>query len=142
MSWLLKSQSLREKIISASHCCCEKDEHNNQCPSSLLDCLPEFSRHLRITHFPSVEIDDMKAAAVFDVALAQVMQLELPLPILAQVFRCMFGKENVPGIAAIHHPLCDVHPSPGHVYLFIEVSNFVDRPTVNPHPHVKFRMLF
>src|SRR6516165_5630243 len=80
-----------------------------------------------------VEIDKMKAVAVFDVAFAQVMQLRLPTRGMFQILGHMLGEEDVPGVPAIHYSLCDVNPGSGHVHLFIEVSDFVDRPAMNPH---------
>src|SRR5690349_7166615 len=57
-----------------------------------------------------------------------------------EVVRHMFGKENVSGIAAIHHPLRDVDPSAGNVRLFVEIGDFINGPPKNAHPHSQFRM--
>ena len=45
----------------------------------------------------------------------------------------MFRNKDVSGIAAIHHPLCHVDPSAGHVRLLIQISYLVDRAAVH-HP--------
>ena len=57
-----------------------------------------------------------------------------------QVIRYMFGKKNVPGIAAIHHSLRHVDASAGDVRLFVYIGDFVHRAAVNAHAHLKFRM--
>ena len=54
----------------------------------------------------------------------------------------MLRKQDVPGIAAIHHPLRDVDASAGNVGLFVQISDFIDRAAVNAHPHLKFGMIF
>ena len=76
----------------------------------------------------------MDPRAVFDFALAQVMQVRLPLPVVLQVFRNALGEKNVPRIAAIHHPLRDVDSSSSNIGSIVNVSNLVDRATVNAHP--------
>ncbi|MDQ6912146.1 MAG: hypothetical protein M3128_04660, partial [Verrucomicrobiota bacterium] len=65
---------------------------------------------------------------------AKVVQLRLPLPILRQVIRGARGKQDMTGIAAIHHPLRHVHPRARQVQLVINIFDQVDRPAMNPHP--------
>src|SRR6266550_1449863 len=99
----------------------------------------EFCRNLRIAYFVSVEIYGVKAGAVFDFAFAEIVQARLPLPILLQIFRDMPGDKDVSGIATIHHALRDVDSGAGNVRLFVQVSDFVNRPAVNSHANVQFR---
>src|SRR5690349_9589448 len=63
-----------------------------------------------------------------------------PLWIVFEVVRYMFGKENVSGIAAIHHPLRDVDSSAGNVRLLVEISDFINGSAMNAHPDFQFRM--
>src|SRR5258705_11323252 len=66
----------------------------------------------------------------------------MPLWVMLQVIGDAFGNQNVPRIAAIHHPLRDVNPSAGNVGLLVEVGYLVDRSAVNSHANVKFGMIF
>ena len=59
-----------------------------------------------------VEIHQAETHAVFHLAFAEIMQARRPLPILHQIIGHMLGEEDVPGIAAIHHPLRHVDPAP------------------------------
>ena len=54
----------------------------------------------------------------------------------------MLGQQNVTGIAAIHYALRDVDARTGDVRLFVQVSDFIDRPAVDAHANVKFGMIF
>ena len=47
----------------------------------------------------------------------------------------MLGEENVPGIAAIHHPLRHVDPSAGDISPPTHVGHVAHRAAVNAHPH-------
>src|SRR6266478_7622880 len=51
-------------------------------------------------------------------------------------------EKNMSRITAIHHPLGDVDASTGDVGLFVQISDFTDRPAVNTHSDSKFRMTF
>ena len=52
---------------------------------------------------------------VFHFAGAKIMQERTPLFVFFQVFGDMFGKKNVPGVAAIHHPLRHVETGAGQI---------------------------
>ena len=78
---------------------------------------------------------------MFHLALAEVVQVRLPMAILLQIFRHMFGEQDVPGIAAIHHPLRHVDSGPGDVGPPAHIGHFAHRPAVNAHPHRNLRML-
>ncbi len=49
-------------------------------------------------------------------------------------------EKNMSGISAIHHSLSDVNAGACNIGLLVQVSNLVDRATVNSHAHVKFGM--
>ena len=89
-----------------------------------------------------MEIDYMDALAVFHRALAQVMQLRLPLPVVLQIVGYMSGEKNVSRISAIHHPLGDINSSAGDICSIVNVSNLVHRSTVNTHPEFHSRTIF
>ena len=55
-----------------------------------------------------VKVKQVQAQPVLHLALAQIVQGGLPVPVLGQIFRDVCGQENMPGIAAIEHPLRDI----------------------------------
>src|SRR5882724_6550653 len=151
-SWM-PSASERRPYLKHQKTCRDYDEDQNRCADQCpfwngrlwtrflhCPCSFEFFRNLRIAYFVSVEIYGVKAGAVFDFAFAEIVQARLPLPILLQIFRDMPGDKDVSGIATIHHALRDVDSGAGNVRLFVQVSDFVNRPAVNSHANVQFRM--
>ena len=96
--------------------------------------------NVRVSDSVIVEIDDADTHTVFDFIFTEIVQLRTPLRILFQIIGDMFRKKDVTGIAAIHHPLRDVDSGAGDVGLFVQVGNFVDRPTVNSHSNAKLGM--
>ena len=83
----------------------------------------------------------MEPDAVLDLAITQVAQTRRPLPVLHQIIRHVLREENVPGVAAIHHPLRHVDAGAGDVGAPAHIGHLAHRSAVNPHPHRKFRML-
>src|SRR5450432_448086 len=67
--------------------------------------LPEFLWNLRITNSVAVEVNNSDPNAMFHLAFAQVVQERLPIGVVFQVVRHVFGDKDVSGVAAIHHPL-------------------------------------
>ena len=65
----------------------------------------ELFRNLWIAETIFVEIKQVQAQSMLYLALAQIVQLRLPVPIIGQIFRHMPGQKNMPAIAAIQHPL-------------------------------------
>jgi hypothetical protein len=53
----------------------------------------------------------------------------------------MFRQKDVTGIATVHHPLRDVHPSASDVCPIIDIRNLIDRTAVNSHPQLNTRMI-
>ncbi len=79
---------------------------------------------------------------MFHFAFAEIVQERLPFRIVFKIFRHVPGEKNVSRVAAIHHSLRHVNACPGEVGLFVQVSDFIDRATVNSHSHPHFRMTF
>ena len=74
-------------------------------------------------------------------ALAQVLQVRLPVPILSQIFRHVPGQKNMSCIAAIEHSLGNVNSRTCHVRLVINIDDSIDRAAMNPHPHLNVRVI-
>ena len=98
-------------------------------------------RQYRVAYLIAVKVYDRDAHSVFYFAGSKVVQERSPLFVFFEILGDMLGKENVPGIAAIHHPLRHVDPSPGEVGPPAHVGHFAHRPAVNAHSHRNFRML-
>ena len=71
---------------------------------------------------------------------AQTVQAWLPLAILGEVIGNSPGKQNVAGVATIHHPLGQVDAGPGDIAAIVDITNFIDRPAVNAHAQEQLRM--
>ena len=54
----------------------------------------------------------MEPDSMLNLAFAQITQPRRPLPVLHQIIFHVLGEEDVPSIAAIHHPLRQVVPGP------------------------------
>jgi hypothetical protein len=93
----------------------------------------EFCRQLRITKLIRVEIADIQTDAMFYLARAKVVQERPPLLMLFQVFGDMLGHEDVPGIAAIHHPLGHIDSGAGDVGPLIHIGDLIHWAAVNTH---------
>ncbi len=106
-------------------------------PSSSL----EFLRDLRIAEILFVEVKQVQAQAVLHLTLAQIVQVRLPVPVLGQIVRYMPRRKNMPGIAAIQHPLRDVDSRSCYVCFLVHIGHSIDRAAVNSHPHLDVRML-
>ena len=83
----------------------------------------------------------MEPDAVLHFALAEIVQTRRPLPVLHQIIGHVLREKDVPGVAAIHHPLRHVDAGPGDVGAPAHVGHFADRSAVNAHAHGKFRVL-
>ena len=89
----------------------------------------------------TVEIDQVQSLAVFDFALAEIVEIRLPLIVLFEIFGDVVRNQDVAGIAAIHHALSNVDSGSGNVRLLVEIGHLVDRTAVNTHADAKFRMI-
>jgi len=71
---------------------------------------------------------------------AKIVQERSPLLVFFDVFSHVPGKENVPGVAAIHHPLCHVDPSAREIGPLVYIDYPPNGSTVNPHPNLQAGM--
>jgi hypothetical protein len=101
----------------------------------------ELLRDLWIAKIIFVDVKEVQAQAVLHLALAQIVQVRLPVPVLGQIFRHMPRQKNMPGIAAIEHPLRDIDSRSYKVRFVVNIGDSVDRATVDPHPHLNVRMI-
>jgi len=106
-------------------------------PSSSL----EFVWDLWIAEIIFVEVKQVQVQAVLHLTLAQIVEVRLPVPVLGQIVRYMFGQNNMPGIAALQNPLRDVDSCPCHVCFLVNIGHSIDRAAVNSHPQLDVRML-
>src|ERR1700745_1804598 len=109
---------------------------------ALLLRLLKLLRHLRISNFVIIEIDDRNEPTVFRFAFTQLMQVGSPTCVVLEVFSDMLGEKNVPSIPTVHHSPGGGDTSTGPSHLLVQIGPFVDRATVNPHTHSKFRVSF
>src|SRR4029077_21246711 len=91
-------------------------DRTNGC-TPILPSLPafQFLRNRRVAEAVLVEINKIKPQPVFYLPLAEVVQERLPVAVLSEVVRHMFGQENMSGIAAIHYPLRHVNSGSSYV---------------------------
>ena len=59
-----------------------------------------------------------------------------------QIVGDMFGEKNVPGVAAIHHPLRHVDSGTGEIGLTVHIDHAADRAAVHSHSKLNRRVLF
>ena len=78
---------------------------------------------------------------MFHLRFAEVVQMRLPAHVVFQIVRHMFGKQNVTGIAAIHHSLRHVNARARDVGPPVHIGHFADRSAMNAHPHLDRRVL-
>src|SRR5438477_6453814 len=77
---------------------------------------------------------------MFHFACAEVMQERSPPLVFFEVFSHMFGEENVPGVAAIHHSLRYVKTGAGEIGPFVYINHAANRTAVDSHPKLQARM--
>src|SRR5690242_15489569 len=73
-------------------------------------------------------------------ARAEVVQERSPLLVRIEVFGDTLRKQNVSGIAAIHHSLGHVNSSARKVGLFIYIHDAANWTAVNSHPQLQVRL--
>ena len=73
-------------------------------------------------------------------AFAKIVQMGTPPPILFKIIGHTLGKQNVTGIATIHHPLGDVDTGSRYIGAIIHVGSPAYRTAVDSHAHPQFRM--
>src|SRR6266480_6207582 len=93
----------------------------------------QFFGNRRVAEAILGEVNKIKPESVFYFPLAEVVQVRLPVAILSEVVRHMFGQQNMSGIAAIHYPLRHVDSGSRYVGAVIHIADLIDRATVNAH---------
>ena len=84
----------------------------------------------------------MNPDAVFYFALAKLVQKRSPSFVCFQIVGHMFGEHDVPGVAAIHHPLGHVDSSSRDIHSLGHVHHTADRSTVNAHANLQTLVFF
>ena len=79
---------------------------------------------------------------MFDLALTEFAQIVPPMTVLREILGDALRNENVPGIAAVHHPLRNINSGAGDVGAVVHIGHATDRPAVNSHPELNVRMTF
>jgi hypothetical protein len=95
---------------------------------------------LSIAEIVFVEIKQVQALPVLHFALTDIVQVWLPVAVVDQIFSYMRGQKDVPGIAAIQHPLRDVDAGPRDVRFIVDVRDRINWTAVNAHSYLKLRM--
>src|SRR5437773_3001535 len=141
----------RPHAIAGKHCdasddYCEREQCcYHRCPAHsravLLEGL-ELLWQLRVAHFVRIEVRDRDTHSVFYFACPKVVQERSPLFVLFEILGDMLRKKNVPGVAAIHHPLRDIDSGPGKIRTIIHVDYAAHWSAMNSHAKLQARMLF
>ena len=101
----------------------------------------ELLRDLGIAEVIFVEVKEVQPQTVLHLTLAQIVQVRLPVPVLGQILRHVPGQKNMPGIAAIQHPLRDIYSRSCKVCFVVDIGDSVDWTTVDSHPDLNVRMI-
>ena len=97
-------------------------------------------RQLRIAELIVVEVHDRDAHAMLHFACAEIVQKRSPLLVFFEIFGDMLGKEDVPCVAAIHHPFRHVDSSAREIGPFVYIDHPANWPAVDSHPKLQARM--
>jgi hypothetical protein len=106
-------------------------------PSSSL----KFLGNCRIAEILFVKINDMKPKAMFHFALAQIVQVRLPVTVLGQVVCQMLRNKYMASISAIHDTLRDVDPCSSDIRPVVDIDGLIDWAAVNSHAYPDMRMI-
>ena len=102
--------------------------------------MPKFLRDFGITEFLGVEVYYRNTRTVFHFNLTEVVQMPVPMAVLVKVFGDVLRKEDVTGIATIHHPLRRVDAGAGNIRPSAYIYDPADRPAVHAHAQLEFGM--
>jgi len=81
----------------------------------LVPCRHKPLGHFGIAKLGGVKVNHRNVGALFHFGLTKIVQMFVPVAKLFQVFRDVFGKQDVLGVPAIHHPLGNVDAGAGDV---------------------------
>jgi len=70
---------------------------------------------------------------MFYFTFAKIVQMRIPVGIRRKIVRHTFRQKNVPGIAAIHHPLRHVDSRAGNIRPITNINDRIHRAAVNSH---------
>src|SRR5438034_651639 len=98
---------------------------------------PEFLGDLWIAETILVEIKQVQAQPVLHLALAQIVQVRLPMAILGQIFRHVRRQKNVSGVTAVQHSLGNIDPRTRYVCFLVDIRTSVPRASLARSPFVK-----
>src|SRR5262249_47585284 len=96
-------------------------------------CLLELLRQLGVSNLFVVEAGNFYFDAVFDLNLAEVVHMPAPSRILRQIVGDAFGKQDVTGVAAIHHALSDVNANASDVIALVHIGDGIDWSAMKSH---------
>ena len=102
--------------------------------------LEKLLRHFGITELFGVKIHHRNVRTVFHFRLTQIVQMLFPMAELFQIFRDMLGKQDVLGIATIHHSLGNVDAGAGDVGTSTHIDHSANRAAVHPHAQLELGM--
>src|ERR1051326_7977822 len=73
-------------------------------------------------------------------ALPDVVQVWVPMPIVNEILGDMRGQKNVPRVTAVEYTLGHIDSGARDVCFVIDIGDPIDRPTVNAHAYLELRM--
>src|SRR5437667_12225807 len=77
---------------------------------------------------------------MFHFARTEIVQERSPVLVFFEILSNMLRKQNVPGVATIHHPFGDVDSSAREIGPFVYIHNPANGTAVDSHPHLQARM--
>src|SRR2546430_5619385 len=87
-----------------------------------------------------IQAHDRDLHAMFHLARTKIVQERSPPLVFLEIFGDVLGKEDVPCVAAIHHPFGHVDSSAREIGPFIYIHNPPNWPTVDSRPKLQARM--
>src|SRR5262249_11429944 len=68
---------------------------------------------------------------------SDVVQMRAPVRIVLQVFREMFGQENMTSIATRHNPFRNVNSCAGEIGLIVHICEWINWAAMNTYPQLE-----
>src|SRR5207249_10131045 len=139
-----RSDAITGKSCDPSNDCRERKQHCRrpgpaQTGPAFLHRL-ESLRQLRIAEFIVIEVHYRYAHPMFRFARTKIVQERSPLLVFFQTFSRVMGENNLPGIAAIHHPLRHVKASAREIGPVVDIDHPTNWAAVDSHPTPYTRM--